>query len=298
MNPFQKILEFMSPSIAKTRVINQCSQLKASIHKNLLPVTHTTAQQMANKKLKAKANQDIDSAMRGARLKQKYNGNVFALFEVAAQQAYAHADALENFAKLRLREDIVRDHLNAIDINVTRYIAQLDQTCQYLGTMLDVMLTDEMIADGMEVQEPTPADRQNMATAYNEMPQRLEWLAKNPDELMQLFENIPDVAITPDNIKTLQATVGDTGLDPLRMGFIGTSWNPIYNTRIRWAEFQVERLREDEALAETIELKLLGLRQLERSEGLTPQLQKKLEIQTARLSQLRASIEERYNAWS
>ncbi len=298
MNPFQKILEFMSPSIAKTRVINQCTQLKTTIHKNLIPIAHTAATQYGHKPLVAKSNQDIDLALKQGKLKQKYSGNVLALLEMAVKQAYAQAEILEGFAKTRLKEDLVRDHLNAIDFNVTNYIAQLDQTCQYLGVMLDVMITDELLASNISVSEPSPADRQNMATAYAELPQRLEWLARDPNELLSLFSQVPDVSITPDNMATLQATVGDGALDPLRMGFIGTSWNPIYNTRIRWAEFQVERLREDEALAETIELKLLGLRQAERNEGLTPQLQKKLEIQSARLSQLRASIEERYNAWS
>lgn len=85
----------------------------------------------------------------------------------------------------------------------------------------------------------------------------LKSTSSDPAKVAVGFTEIPEIQVSASDPESLRATVGETKLDPLKLGFIASKANPIYYIRMLVAEFQVRRYKEMKE-----ELSLLQLRRM------------------------------------
>jgi len=84
-------------------------------------------------------------------------------------------------------------------------------------------------------------------------------LTKLVSAIESQLQQIPDVTVTEENAKTLTHTAGESKIDPFSHGLIPVFLNPIYHFKMRFAEWQVDRLnraKEEKKLLELRKLKM------------------------------------------
>jgi hypothetical protein len=86
----------------------------------------------------------------------------------------------------------------------------------------------------------------------------------DPKKVLAGIEGIPEIEVASANLASLKSTVGDQTLDPLKLGFIASKYNPIYFVRMVVAEYQVRRYKE---MKEEISLLSLRRMRLEKLKG-------------------------------
>lgn len=85
----------------------------------------------------------------------------------------------------------------------------------------------------------------------------------NSREMESLFESIPDVTV---DVSGDDVTFSSRA-NPMQLGFIPYTWNPIYHIRIAIAEFQADRYEAARLEKQSLELRLLQLKQAQNGQG-------------------------------
>jgi hypothetical protein len=115
--------------------------------------------------------------------------------------------------------------------------------------------------------------------------------AKGGPEVLKIFNSIPNITVTPENIESYKATHGRYSLDPLQFGFIPVSLNPFYHIGMSIAEYQTNRYDEKKEERDLIKLRLINLKNQMNSTP-NPKLEQEIEYYEERVQKLELKIED------
>ena len=87
----------------------------------------------------------------------------------------------------------------------------------------------------------TPADIDWVEGSFQHYCNAINAVSLPVKDIEKAINEIPDIVITEENVKHIEATVGNGKTDPLKMGFIPIWLNPIYHIRMAYSEWQTNR---------------------------------------------------------
>jgi hypothetical protein len=119
----------------------------------------------------------------------------------------------------------------------------------------------------------------------------LKSTSSDPAKVAVGFTEIPEIQVSASDPESLRATMGETKLDPLRLGFIASKANPIYYVRMLVAEFQVRRYKEMKEELSLLQLRRMNLEKLKAGKQ-DANLERQIEYVESRTQKLSYEISE------
>lgn len=280
------------PSFERGRIIEDIESLQKQLKENLLPSIKTATELRPAGKWQAPLVQQFDKLFvyvlpEYSRL--GFAGGTQKIFEDLPHKL----DLLEKEVNALFGKDITKETVTYRKANVLRFIELARFATEYATKSLLRFIAAESCvlrnkADLVDTQL-VPAELRWLDENRDAYFQVLKILATPASNLIHALEAVPDVAIVPERADVVKETVGANKLDPLKMGFIGVKYNPIYHIRMAVAEAQVMWYKHQQEEKRVLELRLLDMKKaIEGKED--PKLQQAIEYNEGRLQKLNAEL--------
>lgn len=201
-------------------------------------------------------------------------------------------DTIEKMIDNKFSNDIVREGITYFKANLLQYIETIDFTIQYARRLLLATYTCETAS--REKKPLETAEHADIKWLENHTDAFLICIKINMQETEQIEKGLkaaPDVIVNPEQSQQIRAVSGVRTLDPLKMGFISASFNPIYHIRMAIARYQVNQYKLAKTEMKALELKLANLRNLHEGKH-DAKLQEQVEYYQGRVDKLRYEIDE------
>jgi len=277
------------PSFTKNRLLADVAAMREELKVNTLPVLKTSAQLFGKRKFTDEWVKTFDTDF-GKNCPIRYSGNFVSGLLALSDQVSDNLDMIEKMIGEYFAEDVLRDAITLLRVNVLQYLEVLGFVIQYSRRVLVISIGYEILAVGGE--SPT--------TAQGE----IEWIKRHRDAFMhgmqiiggksdkteEQLRNIPEVVANPDTVGNASATLGETKIDPLGFGFIPVKLNPIYHIRMAIAEWQNRRYQGALEERRMVEYRLMQLK-LQEDGKRDAKLEENITYTQGRLNTLNAKIE-------
>lgn len=293
-----KFVSALLPSFSRKDVRTDISNIRDEIGE-LLPIYRTALLTFKNfhfqdKEVKAFASR-FDKAVNNG-----FNGNFIVVTDLTLQRALDNLPVVEKLVERHFADEVFRDAMTYLRANVIQYVEALSFATRYATKLLNWVTWAESAA----------VDNFSRTSGNPLKPAEVEWLVtKAPDFFAVLnmlglkkevvekqFGDIPDVAVTEESSARIDEVIGKNRTDPFKFGFIPTWMNPFYHISMKVAEYQAARYDALQEERQSIELRLLNLRNAIAGND-DPNLQEKIEYnlnRRAKVSARLSKMEEEY----
>jgi hypothetical protein len=182
------------------------------------------------------------------------------------ENAKAILGFIESYIDKRVTTEVSQSSLTLVDTNVLQLLDFIGFASRYARYWIQVILSAES------------NHLNQLAGDIDATPYQIQWLGENRDafgrvisllatpvkRIESLLEDMPEIIIAEANPRALQATQGDKRIDPLKLGFVVSKWNPIWLYGIWNADRQVQRYKAAKDDKEVLEMMVMRLeRQLQ-----------------------------------
>jgi hypothetical protein len=294
-----KFLSTLLPSFERSKVKEDIGLLREELKDVVLPVYDSAVKVMKNRKFLAQPIVEFDKHFKD-NVKTPFRGNFIVVTHQALDNAYKNLDMLEEMVEKYYTDEIFRDALTYLKINILQYVQAISFAARFSRTLLLWTYAAEVNAVENNAEEMghelTPGERQwiseNAATYFR----CITIISAPKRDVEKKFADIPDVIATEENQQFLPKTVGVARMDPFMFGLIPVVLNPIYHVRMAVAEWQVSRHRAAMEEKRMLEFRLLQLKQAEEGKK-DAKLQQQIEYTEGRLQKINYKLkkmEEKY----
>lgn len=219
--------------------------------------------------------------------------------ENGLQNALSSIAEVNRIVNTEFGEDITPLGLTYNKATIMQYVEFLHFASRYARRLLNYIFVAETAEfEGQyAIQDAlTPADIEFVESRLSTFVQVFSVISKQPKDLVQAFDEVPKLAITPENIRTAQAISGPTKLDPIRAGFIPVILNPVFHIRMLRAEWQTNRYHQSKQEIKCLQLRKANLEALSNGKP-NAKVQKEIDYIEDRVQALmkkNADLEQRY----
>lgn len=298
MKPF-KFLQSLLPNFSKTNVLDDVRMTRLDVTDSTLP-SYENALRIFNGRKSGSPELQNDYAIFSRMVKIGSVPNTIVGIEKCLKPMLGTLDLVERLIESSYDEEIAGGGISYYKASVLQMLESIRFASKYARKYLNYALIVETayIEDqaGVEVANKvdeaiTPAEMRYLKDNFVQFCSVLASVAKPTSAIKTMFERIPDIAITEQNSKTLNSTVGEAKLDPFQHGFVPTWMNPIYHIRMRIAEWQVDTHNAAKEERKLLELRKLRLEQASAGKK-SPGLEKEINYIQGRIDDLEARIRE------
>lgn len=173
---------------------------------------------------------------------------------------------VENYVDQRVVTEVSQSSLTLVDANVFQLLDFIAFASRYARYWMQVIISAEsnhlnQLAGELDV---TPYQIQWLGENRDAFGRVISLLATPVKQIEGLLDNMPEIIIAEANPRALQATQGDKRIDPLKLGFVVSKWNPIWLYGIWKTDRQVQRYKTAKEDKEVLEMMVMRLeRQLQ-----------------------------------
>lgn len=281
------------PSIARDNVLEDIRITEGELKTTTIPAYQHAAPFFKSWKFQNDISKDYQATF--SRIAKGHSGDLINVIAKGLPTVLGNLAVTEVEIKKVFAEDTAAGGMSYLKAQLLQYVEMAGFVSRYAMKLLVLIYAAET----------SSADAGETVITECMAPAQLEWLKLNfvnfctafaavtlsVTDTEKAFRNIPDIVVTPENAKTLPATVGLAKIDPMGCGLIPVKLNPIYHIRMRIAEWQTRRYD-----AAKDELKLCQLRQLNLERVAQnkpdPRIQKEIEYIEERTQKLAAKIAE------
>lgn len=287
-----KYLSSMLPSFEKSRVKEDIGLLREELKDSVLPTYASAAEAMKKRRWANRDVKDFDKKFDKEVDLRRVRGNFIVVTDAVMNRVYENLDTVESLVERYYTNDIFRDAMTYLKINLLQYIEAISFASRYARRILLWTYSLEMAEEDKqgEVGEMTKGEKewlqQNQTTFFRCL--NLLWVEKK--ELTDKFDEIPDVVATEENNEFMPKTVGQQRMDPFHFNLIPVVLNPIYHIRMAVAEWQVSRHQAAREEKRMLEFRLLQLKQAEEGKQ-DAKLEQQIEYTQGRIERLNYKIQ-------
>jgi hypothetical protein len=288
LDVFKKYFRSLNPMIERSQIRDDLSNMRTEIE-NTLPLLAAAREFFKTWNFKSKEVDKFNENFQVSVKNRKVN-IVVAIADMILSIEKNHS-ALEKLVNKHFSDDIYKDGLTFVKLNLLRYVEVASFGLRYSRALL--IWIYQMESKALD-------NTQDISLSKGE----IKWITNNAQnffaaypalnvakaDLERAIGNIPDITVQDDNIDVVSSTVGVSKLDPLKLNFIfGTSFNIAYHIGMVWANWQLDRLNEMKNQTRVIEYRLMHLKNL--SNGVQdPKLEENIRYNEERLQALTTKI--------
>ena len=292
-----RILNFVSkllPNLERSSVLEDVQMLRDAVSSTLLPAFKQAATVIHDRKFSSQLVSDFDEVFRlnvPTYQRVGYINGMVAFYTTMIDKLDLILKLIpEEFAK-----DITRESLTYRKTALLQYVSVVRFVNEYSSRAMLRLVAAEQKAQLGQVDEIDSQLSQGEKTwlVENQTPyfQAIQFLSIPLKDLSSAFEKIPAVTVMPERIHEVAQTIGASNIDPLKLGLISGTWNPIYHLRSFLVERQVEAYQADKETKRALELRLLALRK-SYDGSQDARVEQQIEYTEARLKRINHSIQE------
>lgn len=282
----QQYVGSLLPSLAKDEILDDIKVTRKEISETTIEAYRSVLPVMSSWKFQSERVKVRVDAFGGAVKK----GNPLVTISQGLPAALQNLDQVEDLVKATFNEDAASSGLTFLKAQALQFVECIAFVSKFARKFVDYVMVLETAELGTEV-------------GISLSPAEMEWIEKNFMSFCTAFEaataphanvkkalaEIPDIAITPQNVETLPATVGDKKLDPLSMRLIPVWLNPVYHIGMVVAEWQADRYKAAKEELRLIQLRKMNLELLSKGKA-DAKIQKEVEYLESRVQTLNYRI--------
>lgn len=231
-------------------------------------------------------------------LKLNRNGIIATIYDGLLRAQVNLATAEEKIEKV-FTDEIIGAGLTFYKANLVQFTEAVHFVSRFARRWLNYVYAAETstFPEQPSVDEALiPADVEWIETNFKDFCNALVIVSYNSGDFDKLLEKVPDIIIDESNTENLKATLGESTIDPLQMGFIPVSLNPIYHIQMAVATWQTNRYHAAKNEIKCLSLRKANLEALSAGKP-NPKVQKEIDYIEDRIQGLmrkNAEMERRY----
>lgn len=287
-----KYVQSLLPSIEKKSIRKNLDDLRAELRDHTLPPFQTSHEMLKNWRFKDRFCQEVDKKF-PREVQSRFRGNYIEVTYFILKRTLENIDTFEKMVDQYYAHDVVRSAMSYSDTQLLQLIEAISFAARYSRKLLMYTLAQEVDAyrdNNLRGSELTKAEIDWLMRNVQVFYLTLRALDKSGKDYMDIFQDIPDIAVDVDNADNVASMVGSQNLDPLRLGAHGLILNPIYHVRIKLTEWQVARYDAAKEERKMLEFQILDLKNATEGKD-DPKLEKALEYTQDRVSRLNYKIQ-------
>lgn len=292
-----RILNYIAsllPTFGKDRVIEDISHTKNEIKEFTAPSYESAVGIFSGWKFKSQ--QVIDKIDTFNRLvKHPSSENMIVNISKSFKNILENLNVVEDLIVKTYGNDIASKSLTYLKAYMLQFIEYSSFVSKYSRKFLIYIYLYETAAVGSEAgslgESLTPAEIKWLDDNFINFCTCFIAVSGQPQNVIKVINNIPDVFITEDNADTLKQTVGDSKLDPLHFGNVMNLNNPtVFRLRAFVAEMQADRYKAAKEEYRLLQLRKLNLEKLSQGKP-DAGVQKEIEYIETRIQNLNYKIQ-------
>ena len=260
----ENIIKFLLPSFGRDRIIEDIRITRGELA-DLIPMYEASAQTFKNWRFASQEVKDsikVFSNMVGGR------DATNPVLRIAADlpKILENLQVVEDLVLSRMGNSVAGKGLTYKQASLIKFVDAAFLVSKYARKYLNFIYVGETAAqanNGADLSDSIPpVEREWLNTKMVDFCNALLTATRTSNETRELLDDVPEIEVAASNASTLKATVGDRKLDPLKLGFVASNYNPIYFVRMLVAEWQVMRHKEAREELTMLQLRKLNLEKL------------------------------------
>lgn len=259
-----KLTQFMAtlmPSFTKDTVLEEFEDVQKQINQINLPLFERAMKELSRHEFSSELADRMKESLQDG-LKLKPAKNFLGYFLELTKTMQEQLPVIEKLIEEHFELDVSAHAMTLHRINLLQYVPIMNFVCRYMRAFTNYSISLEInhLSDSPEpVFDLIPADRDWLARHRTTFIDSLGIVKRRSDNLEKVFAELPDMAIDPANAKIVEQTQGGMA-DPLGMGFIPLTINPIFHVRKMIMNIQVERYHLAKAEYDVLQRKVYNLK--------------------------------------
>ena len=292
----KQYLKELMPRLQRSELEESIAKLQQELGETVLPTYEDAVELFGNRKFKAKWVEQFDK-MFEKEFRVKYKGNFISGIGTTLPLLADNLTAIQRLSA-KMEPSWSKDAVSLLSLNLVRSVDHLNFLTMYARRLLNMTLMMEMnIAEG----KPEDHDIQKSEINWLNLNKTMfvggyAILTMKRADLERRLKEVPNVIIGEDNADLVEGNLERGQADPLNLGLIPLPINLFYHVGRFISERQAARYKSAIAERDSIQMRLMYLRQLEQGSG-DPVLRSEIEVTQSRVEKLNYSIKEMEEKW-
>lgn len=289
-------LKGLMPRLQRSDLEEAIAKLNGELNETVLPIYESAMELFGERKFKSKWVEQFDKLFE-KEFRVKHKGNFINGIGTTLPFLVDNLNAIQRLAG-KVEPSWSKDAVSLLGLNLVRSVDQLNFLAQYARRLLNAALTMEMnIAEGK-------------AETHDMQKSEIEWLNINKTmflgaysimtmkraELERRLKEVPNVVIGEESADMVENNLERPQTDPLGLGIIPLPINLSFHIGRFVAERQAHRYKSAIAERDSVQMRLMYLRQLEQGDA-DPILRGEIEVAQSRVEKLNYKIKEMEEKW-
>lgn len=258
----EKYLDSLLPTFSRGRLMEDLAIIREELKDNTLPPLKSIANAFGKRKFESQWVKEYDARFQ-KEVNFRYSGNFFVGMYETLQEMEESIDTVESLINRYYTEDIVRDAMTILRVNLLQYLETMSFATRYARRIAVAAMSIEVdaVSEKQGVESVCSAGEIEWLTLRREhFFTALSVLSDKKENMEKKFTEMPDIKVTKESVDQTQAVVGISRVDPFKFGLIPIVLNPIYHIRMAIADWQVTRFKAAQEEKRMLEFKLLKLK--------------------------------------
>lgn len=289
----EKFVETLLPSINRSTIIEDANVVTEELRAYTLPSYVATldaglfsGDYQFKSDWMVRHQKQFSSRFRSSR------GTVIESIAKVTEIVLARTEFVKDALEKELVHDLARDGITYPKATLLQLLDLSTFYSRYARRFLLMCYVCEIPEVNKEVSKDrpfSPIEVRQMEEQFQAFLSVMEVFHREEKQFVAALTSIPDMLVDLDNLEVSHQVAGTTNLNPMALGFIKHTWNPIYHIRIAVANWQNTRCLAAEAEHKALEYRLIQMRAALNGEN-NAALEKNIEYTEKRLNKLNADI--------
>lgn len=292
----KEYLKELMPRLKRTELEESIAKLHAELHETVMVTYESAMELFGTRKFKSKWVEQFDKLFE-KEFRVKYKGNFIAGIGSTLPLLAENLATIQRLAT-KIEPSWSKDSVSLLSLNLVRSVDMLNFLTMFARRLLNLTLSMEM-----NVAEDKPETHEIQKSEINWINEHKTMflgaytiLTMKKADLERRLNEVPNVVVGEDNAELVEGNLDRGQADPLNLGLIPLPINLFYHVGRFIAERQAARYKSAIAERDSIQMRLMYLRQLEQGSS-DPILRSEIEIAQSRVEKLNYEIKEMEDKW-
>lgn len=249
------------PDIERQMLNKDITRLRSELNEEIIPLYTSIAEMMQKWEFKDSFTVSMDK-MFSNRVKSRFKGNYIEVTKEIMKRSLENLVSIEKDINRSVSTDIVRSTITYGRAQILQLLEAYEFNIRYSRLLMIYTLAVEatlMAKDRQSNVDLTNAQRTWLKDNADRYIRLMTAVDATPKEIDTALRGIPDATVDIDGTSGVEAVVGASKLDPLKLAIHASSLNPIYHIRMAWEDWMYDRTELAKEERQLLEYQLMDL---------------------------------------